>query len=206
MILIFGGTTEGRIAAETVDEAGQPFFYSTRGTLQEVEGRNMVRLTGEMNREEITSFCREHRIRLIVDAAHPFAAQLHANIDGAAKDTGIQVVRLERLYPQLPGDIIRCESFDEAILRMKRDGIKKLLALTGTQTIGKLKPFWQENDCIFRILRRDESVERLSGRDSPKKSWFSINPKKAKRRYSKRQIRKPSSPKRAVGREDSSKR
>lgn len=36
MILIFGGTTEGRTAAETLDEAGQPFYYSTRGTLQEV--------------------------------------------------------------------------------------------------------------------------------------------------------------------------
>ncbi|MBR8719778.1 Cobalt-precorrin-5B C(1)-methyltransferase [Bacteroides pyogenes] len=176
MILIFGGTTEGRIAAETVDEAGQPFFYSTRGTLQEVEGRNMVRLTGEMNRKEITSFCREHRIRLIVDAAHPFAAQLHANIDGAAKDTAIQVVRLERLYPQLPGDIIRCESFDEAILRMKRDGIKKLLALTGTQTIGKLKPFWQENDCIFRILRREESVETALREGFPKEKLVFYQP------------------------------
>ena len=45
MILIFGGTTEGRTAAETLDEAGQPFYNSTRGTLQEVTCRNMTRLT-----------------------------------------------------------------------------------------------------------------------------------------------------------------
>ena len=73
MILIFGGTTEGRTAAETLDEAGQPFYYSTRGTLQEVTCRNMTRLTGNMDSEKIISFCREHDIRLIIDAAHPFA-------------------------------------------------------------------------------------------------------------------------------------
>lgn len=36
MILIFGGTTEGRTAAETCDKAGSTFYYSTRGSLQEV--------------------------------------------------------------------------------------------------------------------------------------------------------------------------
>lgn len=60
MILIFGGTTEGRTAAETLDEAGQPFYYSTRGTLQEVTCRNMTRLTGNMDSEKIISFCCEH--------------------------------------------------------------------------------------------------------------------------------------------------
>ena len=92
MILIFGGTTEGRTAAETLDEAGQPFYYSTRGTLQEVTCRNMTRLTGNMDSEKIISFCREHDIRLIIDAAHPFAQQLHLNIFLAAKELTIKVV------------------------------------------------------------------------------------------------------------------
>ena len=30
MILILGGTTEGRAAVKTADEAGSPYFYSTR--------------------------------------------------------------------------------------------------------------------------------------------------------------------------------
>lgn len=32
MILVFGGTTEGRAAVETLDEAGQTYYYSTRET------------------------------------------------------------------------------------------------------------------------------------------------------------------------------
>ena len=34
MILILGGTTEGRIAARTLEEAGKPFYYSTKGDEQ----------------------------------------------------------------------------------------------------------------------------------------------------------------------------
>ena len=176
MILIFGGTTEGRTAAETLDEAGQPFYYSTRGTLQEVTCRNMTRLTGNMDSEKIISFCREHDIRLIIDAAHPFAQQLHLNIFLAAKELTIKVVRLERIYPELSEEIIWCDDFEDAVARMKQDGIEKLLALTGTQTITKLQGFWKEHDCIFRVLERSESVDIAIKAGFPKEKLIFYQP------------------------------
>lgn len=176
MILIFGGTTEGRTAAETLDEAGQPFYYSTRGTLQEVTCRNMTRLTGNMDSEKIISFCREHEIRLIIDAAHPFAQQLHLNIFLAAKELTIKVVRLERIYPELSEEIIWCDDFEGAVARMKQDGIEKLLALTGTQTIAKLQGFWKEHDCIFRVLERSESVDIAIKAGFPKEKLIFYQP------------------------------
>lgn len=176
MILIFGGTTEGRTAAETLDEAGQPFYYSTRGTLQEVTCRNMTRLTGNMDSEKIISFCREHEIRLIIDAAHPFAQQLHLNIFLAAKELTIKVVRLERIYPELSEEIIWCDDFEDAVARMKQDGIEKLLALTGTQTIAKLQGFWKEHDCIFRVLERSESVDIAIKAGFPKEKLIFYQP------------------------------
>ena len=36
MILVFGGTTEGRKAAEVLEEAGSPFYYSTKTGEQEL--------------------------------------------------------------------------------------------------------------------------------------------------------------------------
>lgn len=176
MILIFGGTTEGRIAAETADEAGQPFFYSTRGALQEVTCRNMTRITGALEKEDIISFCREHDIRLMVDAAHPFARQLHENIFQAAEELGIRVVRLERIYPPLSKDVELCDSFEDAINRMNRDGIEKLLALTGTQTIAKLEGFWRKYDCIFRVLDRAESIEIAIRAGFPKEKLIYYQP------------------------------
>ena len=46
MILILGGTTEGRIAARTLEEAGKPFYYSTKGDEQEVTMHHGIRLHG----------------------------------------------------------------------------------------------------------------------------------------------------------------
>ena len=44
MILVLGGTTEGRIAVQTLEEAGKPFYYSTKGNEQEVPLHNGIRL------------------------------------------------------------------------------------------------------------------------------------------------------------------
>lgn len=50
MILILGGTTEGRIAARTLEEAGKPFYYSTKGDEQEVTMHHGIRLQGAHGR------------------------------------------------------------------------------------------------------------------------------------------------------------
>ena len=53
MILVFGGTTEGRAAVETLDEAGQTYYYSTRGNGQQVECIHGIRLAGAMEVTEM---------------------------------------------------------------------------------------------------------------------------------------------------------
>ena len=44
MILVFGGTTEGRKAVEVLEEAGSPYFYSTKTGEQELSLHNGLRL------------------------------------------------------------------------------------------------------------------------------------------------------------------
>jgi len=159
MILILGGTTEGRMAVKVADEAGRRFWYSTRGDLQQVESRNGVHVTGAMDAEAMTAFCREHEIRLIVDAAHPFASRLHETISEVSQTLSIPTVRLERTYPEHTPDIIWCNSYADAIGRLEKAGVENLLALTGVQTIPALKDYWSKHKCIFRVLDREESVE-----------------------------------------------
>ena len=59
---------------------------------------------------------------------------------------------------------------------MKQDGIEKLLALTGTQTITKLQGFWKEHDCIFRVLERSESVDIAIKAGFPKEKLIFYQP------------------------------
>lgn len=159
MILIFGGTTEGRAAVEVLESAGKPYYYSTRGKLQQIESTHAIRISGEMDGDRILAFCREHDIRLLVDAAHPFAGQLHRNIARAAGELDIPVIRYERIYPPRDPDLIWCASYVEACVWLERQGIKNLLALSGVQTIPQLKAYWSVHPCWFRVLDRPESRE-----------------------------------------------
>lgn len=158
MILILGGTTEGRLAVKVADEAGSPYYYSTRGIQQEIACRNGIHLTGGMDVEAMTSFCIHHQIRLLVDAAHPFAVGLHQTVYETAIRLNLPVVRVERSYPERATDIVWCEDYEDAVRQLEKDRIHSLLSLTGVQTIGKLRGYWVKHPCWFRILKRDESL------------------------------------------------
>lgn len=165
MILILGGTTEGRLAVKVADEAGSPYYYSTKGNLQQIVCRNGTHLTGDLDADAMTDFCRRHGIRLLVDAAHPFAVGLHSAVAKASEALEIPVIRIERRYPARSEDIVWCDDYADAVRRLQDNGIESLLALTGVHTIGKLRDYWQEHTCWFRILAREESLAQARQQD-----------------------------------------
>lgn len=166
MILILGGTTEGRLAVRVADGAGSPYWYSTRGELQQIECKNGTHITGALDEAAMTAFCVAHGIRLLIDAAHPFATELHRTVASVAESLDLPVVRVERVYPDR-ASLRWCEDYPDAIRQLETDGITRLLALTGVQTIGRLRPFWSRHDCWFRILHREESLEKAAGEGFP---------------------------------------
>ena len=153
-LLIFGGTTEGRLAVDVCEQAGKPFYYSTKGDLQKVDMHNGVHITGAMTADDIVAFCKEHKIGCIVDAAHPFAENLHKTIDEARHALGVPVIRLQRVFPKHIKGVTYCSDYEDAIAKMQEAKVNKLLALTGANTISKLK----RSNAIFRILNRPESI------------------------------------------------
>ncbi len=160
MILILGGTTEGRLAANTLDESGNPFYYSTRGDEQEVSLHHGIRLQGGMDAEAMELFCRQKEIRLLVDAAHPFAEELHRNVATVGQRLQIPVIRLERIYPPRTAcPVIWCAGYDEAVKKIQQSHPASLLLLTGVQSIARLAALWKDENirCHCRILDRDSS-------------------------------------------------
>jgi len=160
MILVFGGTTEGRATASVLDESGATYYYSTRGNSQDIHLAHGKHITGAIQVPEMVTFCQEHDIRLVVDAAHPFAVNLHRNVIDLARLLGIPVIRYDRIYPQHDEDLVWCRDYDDAIEQLTAHGVHRLLALTGVNTIEKLRHYWQEHQCWFRILDRDDSQGR----------------------------------------------
>ena len=158
MILVFGGTTEGRMAAKVLEESGATYCYSTRSDTQDIQLVHGQHVTGAMEVPEMVAFCQEHEIRLIVDAAHPFAINLHRNVVDLAGQIGVPIIRYDRIYPPHDEGLVWCKDYDDAVRQLNEHGITRLLALTGVNTISRLRAYWQEHECWFRILKRDESL------------------------------------------------
>lgn len=154
MILVFGGTTEGRNAVEVLEEAGKPYYYSTKTGEQNITLHHGHRIDGALDEEAMQAFCREKDIRLIVDAAHPFASQLHSTIARVSEILDIPVVRYERIYPPRDLSLTWIDDYSQV-----PTDIHSLLTTTGVQSISRLK--WLEEreiKVVYRILNRDSSI------------------------------------------------
>jgi len=96
-ILIFGGTGEARELANRLVDQGIHVVTSLAGV---TNSPNLPR--GEVHRgrlggaEGIAAYAAGERFDLIVDATHPFAAQISANIAAAAERLDVRCVRVER--------------------------------------------------------------------------------------------------------------
>lgn len=176
MILIFGGTTEGRAAVKVVEQGEKPFFYSTLGDTQTIELIHGRRLVGAMDADTAVEFCRREGIRLLIDAGHPFAEGLHRTVAQVAAICRLPIIRYERRTVPLDDRAVRCADYADAMRRMEADGVTSLLALTGVRTIPKLRPFWERHDCRFRILERAESVDEAVAVGFPREKLLFYHP------------------------------
>ena len=154
MILVFGGTTEGRKAVEMLEEGGSPYYYSTKTGEQDLTLHHGQRIDGALDAEAMQNFCREHDIRLMVDAAHPFAAQLHQTIAEVSDALKIPAIRYERIFSERDASLEWLDSYEQV-----PHDIKTLLATTGVQSISKLKPLEAAGVKVYyRILNRESSI------------------------------------------------
>lgn len=158
MILVFGGTTEGLKAVKELEEAGKPFFYSTRGDEQAAPLHHGTRLCGTMDGDAMLRFCRDNGIRLLVDAAHPFAALLHQTVADTASALNIPAIRFERIFPERDTEHIEwCDGYDEAVGLLSC--CRSVLATTGVQSIGRLSALKERGVKMhYRILDRESSL------------------------------------------------
>ena len=154
MILVFGGTTEGRKAVEVLEEGGSPYYYSTKMGEQDLTLHHGQRIDGALDAEAMQNFCREHDIRLMVDAAHPFAALLHQTIAEVSDALKIPAIRYERIFPERDASLEWLDNYEQVPY-----DIKSLLATTGVQSISKLKPLEAKGVKVYyRILNRESSI------------------------------------------------
>jgi precorrin-6A/cobalt-precorrin-6A reductase len=163
MMMVFGGTTEGRGVASLLDRMSIGYIYSTKSVPAPFPMTHGMGRHGVLDEESMGAFFRAAGISAIIDAAHPFALELHRNVDKAAQACHLPVIRFERNY-DLPPDVVQgaklyyADSFPAAVDTLRRLEPERMLAVTGVQTIEPLRPYWQEHDMRLRILPSGSSV------------------------------------------------
>ena len=98
-ILIFGGTTEGRRAAELLLGKGVPCTVSVATQYGEevLQPHPLMTVhTGRLDRSGMAGMMREGHYLCVIDATHPYAQIASREIEAACGETGLPYLRLMR--------------------------------------------------------------------------------------------------------------
>jgi precorrin-6A/cobalt-precorrin-6A reductase len=130
-ILILGGTREGRELAAGLIAEGHDVITSLAGiTSAPVLPDGTVRRGGFGGSEGLAQYLRTQAISTLIDATHPFAAQMSRNAQLAAQATGVRLLRLERppWVPQEGDNWISMRSATAAAMSLP-EGARVLLTI-----------------------------------------------------------------------------
>lgn len=155
-ILILGGTSEAVELANGLDERGHYVITSLAGRTQSPrQPKGKMRIGGFGGVDGLAEFLTHDKIDFVVDATHPFAAEISANVVAAAARRNIPVLRLERppfVEPEL-AHWIRVDTV-AAVADLLPFGATVFLTIGRQQ----LEPFMARSDVQF-VVRSIEAAE-----------------------------------------------
>jgi precorrin-6A/cobalt-precorrin-6A reductase len=150
-ILILGGTVEARLLAMRLegDARVSPLTSLAGVTRSPSRIAGEVRTGGFGGMEGLCDFIQAEHIALIVDATHPFAAQISAHAVQAGAQAGVPVLRLERpsWESQVGDDWVQVADINEAVRSIPEGA--HVLVTVGRQEVA---PFFARDD--VRIVAR----------------------------------------------------
>lgn len=164
-ILIFAGTTEGRKLSERLAASGIVHTVCVATEYGEIVLKEHPAVTvrrGRMNREEIREFLQKGGFGAVVDATHPYAELVTANLRAAMEGMGIPYLRLKReTEDSRQGKTAVHFETNEACARALEDVKGNILLTTGSKELAKYCVSEQVRSRLFvRVLPGMESLSR----------------------------------------------
>lgn len=157
-VLLLGGTAESRGLAERLVARGVRVVTALAGDVAEpLLPVGEVRVGGFGGSGGLAAYLRENEVTKVVDATHPFAAQITANAVAACAATGVPLLRLSR--PGWAGHADAgswqwVDSLDEARQVAQRLGERVFLA-TGRQSVPAFAG-WTDRFVVLRVVDAPE--------------------------------------------------
>ncbi len=121
MIWVIAGTRDARELIDIILLAGHHISATTttgygKGLIG--ERPNLDILAGPMDRAGMEAFVRERGISVIVDASHPYAAEVSRNAIEVSRGRAIPYIRLERPPVDIVGAVV-VDTYDQAARRLE---------------------------------------------------------------------------------------
>ncbi len=146
-VLILGGTGDATQLAAKAATIPVEIISSLAGrTTNPISPAGNVRIGGFGGQTGLTDYIKQMNIDILIDATHPFAAQISFNAAIAATDTNIPRLMLIRpTWKKQPGDIwIEVDSVESAAATLQNHA-KKVFLTVGKQQLpafAKLSDIW----------------------------------------------------------------
>lgn len=136
-VCLFAGTSEGRKLAEALAGTVMKVLVCVATEYGETlvpSGGNISVHTGRLDKEGMIAVFKQEKCSLIVDATHPFAVNVTENILSAAKECGLEYLRLIRGGRTLVENAVYVNSVTEAAEYLKNtEG--NILSTTGSKEL-----------------------------------------------------------------------
>lgn len=161
-ILIFGGTSEGRMLADFCAENKINACVSVTtdyGAELLPCSRYITVFNGKLDKSEIAKLISDNKFSAVIDATHPYATLATENIRSACSDTNTSYYRLKRESSEiLYGKILN--SFDELTAYLNQNN-KRILSTLGSKELPLLSKVNGHYDRIWlRLLPAEEIAEQ----------------------------------------------
>lgn len=147
-VIVFAGTTEGNEVSRFLAEHGISTCVCVAteyGSRSHQESESLHVKAGRMTQEEMEAFFRDEDPELVLDATHPYAAEVTENISQACKVVQIPYQRVLRRAQQCSENAIYAESTEAAVQILA--GTKgNILLTTGSKELAQFTklPDYQE--------------------------------------------------------------
>ncbi|WP_299404979.1 cobalt-precorrin-6A reductase [uncultured Roseobacter sp.] len=150
-LLVLGGTTEATALCRALAEAGLAGTISFAGRVKRPVRQPLPQRVGGFGGVAgLVSYLRAEKITHVVDATHPFAAQMSRNAIAACAEAGVPLVALTRApWMAQEGDQwTSVQSIDAAVAALDRPATRVMLAI-GRMNLPAFAPHPQH----FYLLR-----------------------------------------------------
>ena len=159
-VLIFAGTLEGRTIAEFLNRYEIPSYVCVATEYGESllpEGGCLKISHERLDEEQMAELMTSEHPRLVIDATHPYAAQVTENIRSACKKTGRPYLRLLREgYHLEDQDVVYVDSVAEAVDYLEGTS-GNILATTGSKEIREYTRLGNYQERVYaRVLSLPE--------------------------------------------------